>query len=301
MDDITRGQIQQLLAFRKHHGGKIYWVNTSSGGSDDANNSGLSWQAPLATIARAHALCTSGKNDYIIVIDAWTGDTEPIVITKTHIHLLGIDNPHTPYICLSATGDTDVLQIASGALNCEISGLSFGGGATHGGILLNAPTGTWIHHCNFGHNYAGNTPLYGISGDGSTNCADTLIENCRFYGTGNNSQGTITGNGISITSAGNTFVNSIVRKNVFLGIPGIAISLDHVLGVEISDNKIAMDADTLGAAITMGASCLGCWVDGNSANFGDTAAVNNPYVDAAAAGANSWGINIKAGVTIMPS
>ena len=72
----------------------------------------------------------------------------------------------------------------------------------------------------------------------------------------------------------------------------------------ILNNQISMDADTAGAAITLGAESLGCWIDGNSANFGDTNASGNlPYVDSATGGAdqNNWGLNYQGGAAAYPA
>ena len=278
--------------------GKIFFVNASG----DDNNPGNKPECPVKKIATAIGLCTAGNNDYIFILDAWTEDVEPIVVGKTHVHIIGIDNPQNPWITLNASADTWIMQITTTGGDAEIAGISFGGGSTYGGLIVNAPTGVWVHDCAFGHQYAGDTPAYGIKSDGSTNPADMLIENCRFWGNGNSAQGTITADGIHIESSGNTFINSIVRNNIFMGIPGIAITLEMVQGAMVLDNKFMLDADTAGAAITLAANCNGVYVDGNRANFGRNDAMgNNPFVDATGDDSNTWGLNYKGGASVYPA
>jgi len=277
--------------------GKIFFVSASG----DDNNPGNKPECPVQKIATAVGLCTAGANDYIFILDAWSSDTEPIVIGKTHVHIVGIDNPQNPWIILNASADTWIMQITTGGQDAEVAGISFGGGDTHGGLIVNAPTGVWVHDCAFGHHYAGDTPAYGIKNDGATNPADMLIEDCRFFGNGNNAQGTITIDGIHIDSSGNAFLNSIVRNNIFLGIPGIGISLEMVQAAIILNNRFMCDADTAGSAITLAANCNGCYIDGNRANFGrDNAMGQKPYVDASGDDSNTWGLNYQGGASAYP-
>lgn len=312
MSETMEKQIQQLISYRGHHGGSIFWVNTSGNrGSDDANNPGLHWKTPLLTIARAHTLCTTGQNDYVIVIDAWSEDTEPIQITKDQVHIIGVGALNSffglpkmgeEWVKVSPGADTAVFEFTGDY--CELAGFDIGGGATANGCVdLSQPIGMWIHHNRFGSAQVGGTPLNGIYL--SQSCHGVLIEDNVFLGTGNGTLGTITGNGIlcSETEAV-SWDHGIAQRNLFAGIPDVAIQLRLAHGTFILDNVIGCDADTEGSAITLevaGGGCRGCVINGNHANYGDTAMGASPFLDQCAAGDNSWITNYRAGLTIMPA
>ena len=283
--------------------GKTYYVDTYHAATSD-NNAGTDPNYPLKSIQAALDLCVADQNDYVYVIDAYAEDSTAIVPTKQMFHLVGIQNPQTPWVNLNAASDTEnILDLLNGGGNySEIAGMGFGGGATvKGGIYMAQAIGMWIHHCSFGHSFCGDTPDYGIHG-GSQNQENCLVEDCWFYGSGNNSQGKIAIDGICLGGA-TPSKNFIIRNNVFMGIPGIAISVSF-LGGMILDNKISMDAATVGCGITLGSSALGCFVDGNSANFGDTdASGSSPWADLASGGAdqNNWGLNYVGGTAGYPA
>jgi hypothetical protein len=165
---------------------------------------------------------------------------------------------------------------------------------------LNNPIGIHLHDLIFGSDQAGGTPQDGIIAEtGQRNPIHGLIENCKFYGTGNYSNGALTRDGIRGTGGGAlNWKNMTIRNNVFLGIPGIGIDLDMAQAVMIFGNKFALDADAAGAAITLGAGTKGCFIDTNHANFGKTAMVANPYVDGSTL--NTWGLNYKALTAVLP-
>lgn len=283
--------------------GKTYYVDTYHAKKDD-NNPGTDPNYPLKTIQAAMDLVVGDQNDYIYVIDAYDADTTAIEPTGQMWHLIGVQNPQTPWMNLNASSDTeDIITGESAGLSySEIAGIGFGGGATvKGGIYLAQTVGLWVHNCSFGHSFCGDTPDYGIHG-GSQNHENCLVEDSYFMGSGGNSQGKIAVDGIKLLGA-TPSKNFIIRNNIFMGIPGIAISVNF-LGGMILNNVFACDADTTGAAITLGTGALGCFVNGNSANFGDTNAMGNkPYVDSATGGAdqNTWGLNYQGGTAAYPS
>jgi hypothetical protein len=83
---------------------------------------------------------------------------------------------------------------------------------------------------------------------------------------------------------------------------GVAIditSTGNCSGHQILNNIIAMPSDTQGIGITLGANCTEAIVDGNSAFWGETIN-NNPYLDSAAANANSWGMNHHGNTHVLP-
>lgn len=279
--------------------GDIFWVDGFSG-SD--TNTGRSPLDPLATIAAALALCTNDHDDYIYVLDAW--QEADIAINKTRVHIIGVGTSRNhPFVALNATGDTAIFTVSSPSNNCEIAGFSFGGGASHAGIenVAGTPMGLYIHDCAFGHSFAGNTPQDGIRI--GANATDIRIEHCTFLGNGGSTGGTLTRDGIHWAGAADPLQGAIA-DNKFQGCPGVAINFVSVSGgISILDNDIACDADTQGAAITLGASVAGCLVVNNRAIYGQDASAmaNNPYLDQAAAGSNHWAANYKGNVLVVPA
>ena len=277
--------------------GNVFWVDGVSG---DDSQDGLAPNKPLKKIDTALGLCSNDNNDYIFVLDCYQQDTFPIVVDVTKVHIIGIVNKSNRYAVMAPSGDTAIFTISGTGNDCEIAGFDLSAGAAHGSIELNNPIGIHIHDCLFGCNQAGGTPQDGIIAEtGQYNPIHGVIENCKFYGTGNSSNGKLTRDGIRGTGGGAAnWKNMTIRNNIFLGIPGIGIDLDRAQGAMILDNRFALDANTAGAAITLGAATTGCFIDGNHANFGKTAMAANPYVDGSAV--NTWGLNYKAVTGTLP-
>lgn len=277
--------------------GNVFWVDGVGG---DDSQDGLTPSKPLKKIDTALGLCSNDNNDYIFVLDCYQQDTFPIVVDVTKVHIIGVVNKSNRYAVMLPSGDTAIFTIASTGNDCEIAGFDLSAGAAHGSIELNNPIGIHIHDCIFGSDQAGGTPQDGIIAEtGQRNPIHGLIENCKFYGTGNSANGKLTRDGIRDTGGGSAnFKNMTLQNNLFLGIPGICIDLDRAQGAMILNNRFALDANTAGAAITLGAATAGCFIDGNSANFGKTEMAANPYVDGSAV--NSWGINYNAITATLP-
>lgn len=275
--------------------GRTFFVNGITGNN---GNSGQDPSLPVLTIAYALSLCTADQNDYIIVLDCWQ-EAMPIAVNITQVHIIGYSHsPIVPYPILNAAADTAIMQLTAATANlCEIAGISFGGGNAHGAIeFTNTPMGVNIHNCVFGHFFSGQTPLHGIFLD-ANNTTAISIQNCFFYGSGNTVGGTITADGINWDGTG-VSRGGIIYNNWFLGCPGIAIDIvDNLIGGIIQNNSIALDADTAGAGITMGATATGNLIAGNLAVFGEAAA-QNPYLDNAGANANHWAANMGPGASL---
>ena len=278
--------------------GNVFWIDGVSG---DDSQDGLTPSKPLKQIDTALGLCSNDHNDYIFVLDCYQQeDSFPIVVDVTKVHIIAVVNKSNRYAVMTPPGDTAVFTISSSGNDCEIAGFDLSAGAAHGSIELDNPIGIHIHDCIFGSDQAGGTPQDGIIAEtGQRNPIHGLIENCKFYGTGNNSNGTLTRDGIRGTGGGaSNWKNMTVQNNVFLGILGIGIDLSIAQATMILNNRFALDANTAGAAITLGAGTKGCFIDGNSANFGKTEMAANPYVDGSAV--NSWGINYNAITATLP-
>lgn len=273
--------------------GGSYYVNGTSG--SDTNN-GLTPTTALYTVTAALAKCTSGNDDYIFVLDGYNSDGGVINVNKDRVHIIGVGNPRNPYPFLVATGTAHVLYVTGD--NCEIAYLNLGGAATsYAGICCHGSLGLWVHHCEFGNADVGDTPAYGILCDAGTVNAYMLIENNVFLGSGGTSQGKISAYGIYAAGT-NNMRSSIIRNNIFGQIPTTAILLANAYGAFVLDNRIACDADTEAAAISMSGS-TGCFIDGNSANYGKTAMAQECYLDSGSA--NCWGNNYQGNTHALPA
>lgn len=266
--------------------GRVFYVHGFNG--LDTNN-GLDPGTPFRTIAYALLQCANGRNDYIIVLNHWH-EAMPIQINITRVHIIGLGFPSLPQIAMSVDGvDTDIFEIMGNLGDmAEIAGFDLGGGVTHAGIEfggLGVADGVYIHDCNFGSPYCGDTPLYGIWSAGAGHGRSGLIERCTFMGAGDGGAGgTITGDGIR-----HEMWQTEIRHNIFLGIPGVAIYQDGCNSVKIIENFIMVDADTQGAGITFGAGSDRNLIAGNRAAFRlAQGALTNPYLDIAAANRNAW-------------
>jgi hypothetical protein len=279
--------------------GNIFYVNGITGSN---LNDGLTPATAWATITYALTNCVAGNDDYIIVIDHWQ---EVVAINVTRVHIIGIPaNPNHSFVQMNAAGNTAIFTVTALSNNCEIAGFSFGGGAAHAAIenVGGTPMGLYIHHCQFGHAFANNTPQDGILID--VNATNIRIENCTFYG--NLAGGTLTRDGIHWAGGGDP-LNGAIVNNQFLACPGVGINFVVVAantgGIVIKNNIFACGADVQGSAITLGATCAGFLVSGNNALYGDVTAamLNNPYLDQAAAANNHWMANYKGNAPVDPA
>lgn len=282
--------------------GEVYYVDGDNG--DDTDN-GLDPMSPVLTITQALSLCTNDGNDVIIVLDypeAGDIETMPISITKDRVHILGSAYGHERadkfiFLCCGTT-DTGVFSIE--ARNVEIAYFKLACGVDDASIIFAgagvASKAAAIHHCTFGQkNCPLGAPQNGIDWGGASDGNWAYVA-YNFFGS------SITSDAILIA---NNPAHVIIEKNVFyhVGGNGINISGDGNFGL-ILDNKFSLAADTAGGAIvfTNAAAGEGWFIDGNSANFGTTAMVNNPYRDLSVGAAKQdWGNNYKGNTHVMPA
>lgn len=278
--------------------GRVFYVHGFNG--LDTNN-GLDPGTPFLTIAYALTQCANGRNDYIIVLNHWT-EAMPIQINVSRVHIIGLGYSRLPQIAMNAAGDTAIFEIMGNLADMvEIAGFDLGGGPTHAGIEfggLGVADGVYIHDCNFGSPYCGNTPLYGIWSAGAGHGRSGLIERCTFMGAGDGGAGgTITGDGIL-----HQMWQTEIRHCIFLGLPGVAINQDACASVKVIENFIMLDADTAGAGITFGATSARNLIAGNRAAYGEAiAALANPYQDLAGANVNAWVGNYWSEILTVPA
>ena len=139
----------------------VYYVN----GSD--SNPGTNWEAPLKTVEAAYALCTTLKNDIVLLVGNGTSNltTAAIVWAKDFTHLVGLNSggpeprsrikppaalATTPFITWSGDGCIvkDIsfwheTSDAAGLVNVSVTGErnTFTGCQFAGGVGTNAATG----------------------------------------------------------------------------------------------------------------------------------------------------------------
>jgi len=281
---------------------RVYYVDGGSTGPANDLSDGMTPYTPKRTIAAALALCVSGQDDIVVVLNyggnARAVETFPIALSKDMVHVVGVGNPAQKWPCVSvlapAGADTAKSAFLVTGNRCEISGLELGGGNTApcvavGAVGGAAPWGVWIHDCWFGIS----TDTVGQDGVGVLAGADApmlRIENCEF--------------GLSVTRDGIRIAGNATRGmiigNIFKRMAGIAINVSAV-ACSIRGNTMFLPSNTAGKGITLAAAALGCYVSHNYANFGDTEMANNPYTDGAAGGANDWVFNWKSITALMPA
>jgi len=286
--------------------GSVFYVN---GGTDGVTagldtDDGLTPATAFLTILHALGECTNGANDYIFCWNVYNQDAFPIAITGGNtmdsVHIIGISEPNSLNLMDASVGDTAVFIV--GAENVEIAGFSLAGGATHGAIeLLSGANMPWIHHCTFGHYWAG------VGQDGISNSLggavwNLVVENCWFYGS-SGPCGKLSRYGIS--NGVQSWGGFTIRNNYFLGIPTCAIILGNPGAAHegvIDHNCIGCGADALGNAIILEAQSNGCLVQGNEAAHGSAALMTAaPYSDTQAGDENHWVSNQAQDQMVLPN
>jgi len=293
--------------------GNVFWVDGFNGNDGWV---GTRPDQPFATITYALTQCVADHNDYILVIDAWQ-EAAAVAINKTRTHIIGLGNylrpnQNHPFVMLNAVADHAIFTVTALSNNCEIAGFSFGGGATHGAIENTGgiPMGLHIHDCEFGHQFAGNTPQDGINI--ASNATNIRIENCIFLGldAGTKVDGTITRDGIHMACAGDPR-SGVIRDNRFMGLGGgigINLSAPFEDGAWIVEDNYffipIVDALAAGWAITLQANVAGCMVNNNFAMQTCDGTGNCPYRDLStgvlATCKNGWGMNYSGQAVIAP-
>jgi len=312
--DATGATLLGIGGYPYLSGGKILFVDYLRGVD---GNEGTNPNYPKKTIANAfdnltYSQSTAWKNDYIFVIASKDQDDAATITPSSstasaHWHLIGLTNANPTFgVVLRMDSDNTTaacMSLWETGFESEVAGISFGGGEDGGGGIDVAQThGLWIHHCYFGHSFCGDTPDFGIYATKMANAENMLIEDNTFWGDQNDSRGKLAVDGIRLQGP-TPEINLMIKNNVFMGITGIAINIDSTGGV-ITGNQISCDANTAGAAITLGTYSYGCWLNNNYANHGDTnAMVASPWVDNSAGGtdANTWCLNYKGGAASYPA
>lgn len=292
-----------LLSNAQIIGSAFYVDRHHTNASDD--NAGTDPEYPLLKIQVAWDKCTDLKNDYVFCINTRLEDTAAITGTVTTAHLIGM--PQTGYFSVNniprANSDYSLFVFPTAAIRTEIAGFNMNGGNTHGAIETSgSPSALWIHHNVFGSEYAGSaTPKYGIySSHAPTGLEYALIEDNWFFGASGeaSSPGKIDDTAMLMYGAKGT----VIRRNTFIGIPGVAIDITETTAMSILDNSFQiLDAET-GEAITLRVSCLDLLIKGNVTGEGmlNSGYTYNPYRDLCSNDKNAWTMNYRGNSVIEP-
>lgn len=301
MQHLTLFPTMELLATRPAKVGKVFFVNGSTG--DDTKN-GRDPNAPLLTLKQALSLCTDDENDYIYVLDyPWaggvSGEDEPIVVNKRGVTILAGGSGAYNVPVIGASGDTAAISITANKV--RFIGLEFvtGAGSSHGCVEINASCfGVEFWDCLFERDIhgPGSGAQDGILVAPTFDAVDLKVIGC-IFGPG------LSRDGIRVVTNSTRGLIGLPGRlgNFFDRCPGIGLNLGVSAGTHdmgIFDNRFLCHSDAVGKAITfVHPDCANAFVDGNSANYGQSAMGSNPYRDL---GSNHWGLNYRAGISIMP-
>jgi len=268
--------------------GKVIYVNGTTWGTpagSDISGDG-SMDHPYQTIAHALDQCSAEHNDYIYVLDYWTGngETMPIAVDVDNVHIIGRPGQGMPWPMIYVSGSTAGFNIT--AAHVEIAGFHVYGGATSGCIEISAAAkGIEIHHCYFGERSTGQD---GIRVNSGYDAAELYVHDCMFGAQ-------LTRYGIYLVTTAtwarinnNSFV-SVANKNIYCATGGAVLA-------EICNNCFALHSDTKGLAITVAGN--NCLITGNVANIGVTEMTQVPFLDT---GSNDWGLNYMGITATMPA
>lgn len=280
------GGISLITGAQPGHG-TIYYVDGTNGLN---TNDGLAFDSAFLTITYAISQCTAGVNDYIMVVGypgAAVGETWPIAMTVSKVHLIGTPAQANPSPLITPVGDVDAIVVS--ASNCEISGLEINAGATAACISVSGVTWkTHIHDCWFAWQGSGQD---GIRLSAGTDDAPSAYIHHNRFGMG------LTRNGIRVVF---NSTRSIIEDNLFVDVPSGAVGIltvnEFANGV-ILNNKFQVADAANGEAITLVATTNNCTVDGNVAMQGVVAMANNGFRDL---GASHWGWNVSSITAALP-
>ncbi len=279
--------------------GEVFWVDHFAGDND---HYGQNKDRPLQTITEALTRCVNDRDDLILVKDCWNVEPATITVNKTRVHIIGMALPTGMYPTLTAIGDTPIFTMPATGNNCEIAGLSLGGGNNNAGIELNNNMGSWIHDVWFGHVGAGDTPQDGIRNDaGLHNYNSLLVERCKFFGSPGYGRGTLTRYGCFFDASGYNGQNAQFVNNRFFNL-SYAIRIVYGIDQLIEHNYIMCPSDdAIGRAIYVHMGEGSIIANNKACDDGVAAAMtNNPYYDALPA-RNAWLCNQEGIAWINPT
>lgn len=139
MSLFPRAAESALANVPRSKGSKVFVVDYVNG-SD--SNPGTKWDAPLKTVAAAYALCTTLKNDSVLVVGNGTANLQTAAITwgKDYTHLIGLTAqaayaPRAVVQCPAAMATTPFVTFT--ASGCIVSNVTFWHTSTNAASLVN--------------------------------------------------------------------------------------------------------------------------------------------------------------------
>ena len=257
--------------------------------------SGRIRKEPFLKVETALGHCKDGRHDHIYVIDCFAGETFPITVTKTTVHIIAMGVSRRARLsmpwCTLSSGAQATFELTDASHYCEIAGFQMGADATHPCILVSAGVvGPWIHHNALATQIAAQDGISVVGGD----LANGLVE-WNLFGKA------LIRDGIR----GGSFSELVIQDNILSRYGAIGINIGGE-PYAILRNKFYMGWAAIGAAagwaITLAAA--NCLVEGNRAMESGVAPQNNPYKDTSTGvpgtTKNGWGVNWSGGVTVMP-
>jgi len=263
------------------------------GGNDSW--SGRVRKEPFLKVETAIGHCKDGRHDVIYVIDCFSGETFPITLTKTCVHILAMGVSREarlsmPWCTLSA-GAAAVFELTAASHYCEIAGFQMGADGSNPCILVSAGVaGVWIHHNALATQIATQDGILVDGGD----LSNGLVE-WNLFGKA------LTRDGIR----GGSFSELVIQDNILSRYGGIGLNIGGE-PYAVLRNKFYRGWAAIGAAagwaITMaGANCM---FEDNQASESADVPQNNPYKDTSTGvpgtTKNAWGVNYKGAVSAYP-
>lgn len=270
------------------------WVDS---GGDNANT-GLDPSDPVETYTYALAnLVTAGRYDVIHGManspsSPPANEEFPISVNKNGVTIRGEHGKGLLSDSGIGSDEQDVATFDIAAQYVTIEDMYIGCDQLHTiGGLITIGISSWaftLRRCLLDSQYL---PAYGIYTAQSQNYM--LIEDCIF---GRKDIAGYTNACIDLPHS----IACVLRRNLF-NVTGVGIRLSGgACSVSVLDNKFWLPSDTKGKAITVTSGSGKFFFDGNVANYGKTTMTNNPYLDEGSA-ANTWGLNYKGAVSVMPA
>jgi hypothetical protein len=241
---------QTIIQNLDEHPGAVYFVDSATG--SDATGNGLGPDTPLATLAKAVALCTAAKGDTIYLMP---GHAEKIStataldLNVAGIRVIGLGHGALKPTLTLDTANTSTVTIS--AKNVLVRNVRFVANFLNIAAMITVTgTGPRIEKCELLDTSSILNALIGISiADAMT---DLLIEDCRIWGTA-------TGNTHAIKALG-TMDNAIIRRNSIMGThttASLAATVSASKLVEISDNRMHNADSSNGLCVSLHASTTG--------------------------------------------
>uniref|UniRef100_A0A6M3JVA4 Pectate lyase n=1 Tax=viral metagenome TaxID=1070528 RepID=A0A6M3JVA4_9ZZZZ len=261
LDDILRLSELGLMG-RVQANSKVFYVNPSASAS---NARGFPYEAPVNTIAKALALCTSGQGDFVLIQPTpGTNITEyDVSVAKGSVTIASLADPTAGMCVIKPTTDptTSVMALTAAADNVMLKNLILYGSGDGGNdkLCLNVIGGAnnvTIDNCYF---------IYGSAGITTSNvasCQSWVIKNCRFID-------------MSTHGVQGYFKWGIIKDNLLQNTDNSAWSAGGIL---VLDNTTTADSDgcmivdntimagvtaVMATGISVAANCLGVGIVNN--------------------------------------